>query len=106
MINKPRVFVAVTLEATANAANLPLFGNIVYLYASVPNIWTPSIEGDLIARFDDLNFNPDLDFFAVSGTIPLSCIALATLVEEFGEIRTLLWDREKHGYREKEIGNW
>lgn len=58
----------------------------------------------MLARFRQLNFDPDLDFFAVSGIVPLSHIALAVLVEEYGAIKTLLFDNRDRIYREKEVG--
>ena len=103
-----RTLLAVELTALDNGryclGNLADFGEIVYLYKSVPNMWSSSFEGDVLAQCEQKNFDPDLDFFAVSGIMPLAVLILGTLVDEYGAIKTLLWDRENHKYREKIIG--
>ena len=104
-MTSPRVFVPVELDqSSAYLANLSTYGEITYLYTSIPDFWSNSIEGDVLLRVQEKMFNPDLDFFAVSGIMPLACIALSVLVEEYGAIKTLIWDRTRHIYREKEIG--
>lgn len=105
MIDRPRVFLTVDLQqGAAYLANLSTFGELTYIYTSIPDFWSPLIEGDLLAAFEDEKFDASLDYFAVSGIMPLACMSLAVLVEEYGAVKTLLWDREKHIYREKEIG--
>lgn len=100
-----RVFLTVELpESAAYRANLGDYGELVYIFDEIPNIWSSSIEEEILDRIEEKSFDPDLDFYAVSGIMPLSHITLSTLVEEYGAIKTLLWDRSQHIYREKEIG--
>ena len=84
--------------------NLADFGELVYLYeCSPPDPWQDGLGEEMLALFDEKSFDPDLDFFAASGIMNLSHIALGTLVDEFGQIKVLLWDKTVHKYKELEV---
>jgi len=97
------VFLAVELEKVY-LSNLPEYGRLVYLYKDIPNIWLRNFEGQLLDLFKRNNFDPGVDFFAVSGIMPLACVGVAVLVEEYGNIQLLLWDKKFYEYRMKLIG--
>lgn len=82
------------------------FGDLVSLYKanSTPNVWSHNIEDDLSNNFRRLKFDPALDFFACSGIVVLSHLALTTLVEDYGTVKVLLYDTKQNKYRCKKIG--
>lgn len=102
-MTNPRVFLTVALEHTY-LSNLSDYGTCTYLYKSIPNIWSRTLEDEVIARARSQKFDPTLDFYAASGIIPLSHLTLVTLVGEYGPVKTLLWDNQTHSYRMKVIG--
>ena len=105
MCSRPRVFLAVEL-LNYSPRNLTDFGDLVNLYKSTdnPNIWCEAIENVISSKFKALNFDPALDFFACSGIVVLSHLALTTLVEDYGTVKVLLYDVKQNKYRCKMIG--
>lgn len=105
MTTRPRVFLAIEL-VNYSPRNLTDFGDLVSLYKATdnPNVWSGSIEEAISSKFKSLNFDPTLDFFACSGIVVLSHLALTTLVEDYWAVKVLLYDVKQNKYRCKRIG--
>ena len=103
----PRVFQTVELPRTSlRYYNLYDFGKIVYIFDSIDSVqvWRDGFDQDILARLRCMNFDPSLDFFAVSGIMIAANVTLATLVQEYGEVKTLMFDNVKRIYRVRRVG--
>jgi hypothetical protein len=82
------------------------FGDIIYIYArrsDIPSPLTSRFAADVVRRLLNQSFSPGHDFFVVTGGLTFIAAAVAAVVAEYGEIRTLCWDSLETERRYKEV---
>jgi len=105
----PRSRVFLTHRMTQGSlCNLNTYGELAYLFYDTntlnDSIWDDNLQKDIEARIISLSFNSEVDFFAASGIMTLSHITLATLIQKFGTVNCLMFDRDQKLYRLKKVG--
>lgn len=98
-----RVFLAEYLNRL-NLVNLPQFGEITYLAPDHINLWENETEDIILDLIEEKKFDSGVDFFALSGRMPIVATAMSLLVEQYGPIQCLLFDNKSQQYRLKTIG--
>jgi hypothetical protein len=64
----------------------------------------PDFADDVIERLRELKFAPDTDYVILTGQTLAMITLMATVVAEYGEIKTLVYDRAANRYHAVNMG--
>jgi hypothetical protein len=84
------------------------YGRIVYLFEDGrprASFWSDEFKMQLLARLEEVNYHPMVDYFMASGAIAPLSIALCTIVAEYGPTRLLIYHAVKRDYWQKVVGD-
>lgn len=82
------------------------FGEITYVYPTNephPKVWTNSFVQDMLKRLSDLQFNPEVDYVVVSGTVVPLVLLLTRLARDYQTLNMLLYDSSVDEYIHKAV---
>ena len=104
-----RVFILEKIDGY-NSANAEDFGRVVYLFERGvrdrnTSIWQNGFKDEILDTLEDYCYDPEQDYFAVSGQTVPNQIVTTTLVGYYGQIKGLLFDSKTSKYREAILGD-
>ena len=100
-----RVFIVAHFHPL-NYRNLKEFGALEFLYErdEIPPLFGDAIEDSIVDRLERKSFNYEVDFFAACGRMNLSHVALSCLIDAYGRVNCLLYNKETQQYHVKQLG--
>jgi len=82
------------------------FGDIEFLMdGDVVNAFrTDDLVKRVHSELDELNFNPETDFFGITGATATVAIVFGVMLAKYKRVRVLLFDAVNDGYVERVVG--
>lgn len=105
-MNRPRVILFEETEYPVDGCNA--YGQVQYICPkAVPRpavMETDELTQVILDYLVKINYDKDIDYFAVTGGMLSCAICVAAIGNEFGQFNALLYDQRNRGYTSRRLG--
>lgn len=107
-MSKPRVIFFEPVKQ--NLHNAAEFGDVVYLTGATSSNDRPSLfdtgllTSMMLKQLQSINYDPDVDIIATTGSILAVCILIATVASFYGRFESLCFNAKNSAYIQRRLG--